>query len=44
MALPWLVAVTAEYVVFRRFFRRDLGAGAGAPVREDRPRSPCSPC
>lgn len=40
MALPWLVAVTAEYVVFRRFFRRDLGAGAGAPVREEPPPLP----
>jgi arsenical pump membrane protein len=28
MALPWLVAVGAEYVVFRRFFASDLDAGA----------------
>src|SRR4051794_27262734 len=28
MVLPWLVAVAAEYVVFRRFFRHDLDAGA----------------
>jgi arsenical pump membrane protein len=25
MALPWLVAVITEYLVFRRFFARDLG-------------------
>jgi arsenical pump membrane protein len=28
MALPWLVAVGAEYAVFRRFFASDLDAGA----------------
>ena len=28
MALPWLVAVAIEYLVFRRFFRTDLAAGA----------------
>ncbi|MFG2309172.1 arsenic transporter [Streptomyces sp. NPDC048566] len=28
MALPWLVAIGAEYLVFRRFFARDLAAGA----------------
>ena len=27
MALPWLVAVAIEYVVFRRFFAVDLAAG-----------------
>ncbi|MFF8594726.1 arsenic transporter [Streptomyces sp. NPDC015220] len=36
MALPWLVAIGAEYLVFRRFFARDLAAaapsrGAGEP-------------
>lgn len=31
MALPWLVAVTTEYVVFRRFFATDLDAGARTP-------------
>jgi arsenical pump membrane protein len=33
MVLPWLVAIGAEYVVFRRFFAADLGprgAGVGA--------------
>ncbi|MBA5223667.1 arsenic transporter [Streptomyces griseoaurantiacus] len=30
MALPWLVAIAAEYAVFRRFFRRDLGTAAAA--------------
>ncbi|MFB7511091.1 arsenic transporter [Streptomyces broussonetiae] len=33
MALPWLVAIAAEYVVFRRFFARDLAVAA--PVGED---------
>lgn len=28
MALPWLVAVGAEYAIFRRFFASDLDAGA----------------
>ncbi|KNB53225.1 SLC13 family permease [Streptomyces caatingaensis] len=32
MALPWLVAVAAEYLVFRRFFATDLDAGARAPA------------
>jgi len=32
MALPWLVAIGAEYAVFRRFFAADLNAGAGAPA------------
>ncbi|MEU6655411.1 arsenic transporter [Streptomyces sp. NPDC046900] len=40
MALPWLVAVTAEYVVFRRFFRRDLDAGATAQDQAEPPRLP----
>jgi arsenical pump membrane protein len=31
MALPWLVAIAAEYAVFRRFFATDLDAGAQAP-------------
>ncbi|MER6129587.1 SLC13 family permease [Streptomyces sp. NPDC001795] len=31
MALPWLVAIGVEYVVFRRFFATDLDAGATAP-------------
>ncbi|MEV8048249.1 arsenic transporter [Streptomyces griseoluteus] len=30
MALPWLAAIGVEYVVFRRFFRRDLSAAAPA--------------
>ena len=30
MALPWLVAIGAEYAVFRRFFATDLDAGAQA--------------
>ncbi len=40
MTLPWLVAVAAEYVVFRRFFRRDLAAGATAEDRGEPPRLP----
>jgi arsenical pump membrane protein len=35
MALPWLVAVGAEYVVTRRFFARDLAAGAWAGARQE---------
>jgi hypothetical protein len=31
MAPPWLVAITAEYAVFRGFFATDLDAGAQAP-------------
>jgi arsenical pump membrane protein len=30
MALPWLVAIAVEFVVFRRFFATDLDAGAMA--------------
>ena len=29
MALPWLVAIGTEYLVFRWFFAADLAAGAG---------------
>ncbi|SES19130.1 arsenite efflux membrane protein ArsB [Lentzea xinjiangensis] len=32
MALPWVVAIVAEYVVFRRFFRADLDAPSHAPA------------
>ncbi|MFD5511551.1 SLC13 family permease [Streptomyces sp. NPDC127051] len=32
MALPWLVAIGVEYVVFRRFFATDLDAGSAAPA------------
>jgi arsenical pump membrane protein len=31
MALPWLVAIAAEYLVFRRFFATDLDAPTAAP-------------
>lgn len=31
MALPWLVAIGAEYLVLRRFFAADLAAPAAAP-------------
>ncbi|MBC2874361.1 MULTISPECIES: SLC13 family permease [Streptomyces] len=31
MALPWLVAIGTEYVVFRRYFAADLATGAQAP-------------
>ncbi|RAS64842.1 arsenite efflux membrane protein ArsB [Lentzea atacamensis] len=38
MALPWVVAIAIEYVVFRRFFRTDLDAPVHpsdtAPARE----------
>jgi arsenical pump membrane protein len=43
MALPWLVAIAIEYLVFRRFFRTDLAAGAGTtavPKPAERPRVP----
>jgi arsenical pump membrane protein len=31
MALPWLVAIGTEYLVLRRFFALDLGAGGRMP-------------
>ncbi|ARF59150.1 SLC13 family permease [Streptomyces gilvosporeus] len=37
MALPWLAAIGAEYVVIRRFFAADLDAGAQTPPT-DAPR------
>lgn len=40
MALPWVVAIVAEYVVFRRFFRTDLDAPAHAPVEQPRQELP----
>ncbi|MGD1218782.1 SLC13 family permease [Streptomyces krungchingensis] len=40
MALPWLVAIGAEYVVFRRFFAHDLGAAAPEPRAEEPPEVP----
>ncbi|MFD7665577.1 arsenic transporter [Streptomyces sp. NPDC059788] len=39
MALPWVVAVVFEYLVFRRFFRRDLEEDAGRGDAVDEPRS-----
>ena len=40
MALPWLVAITTEYAVFRGFFATDLDAGAQAPPAADAPGLP----
>jgi arsenical pump membrane protein len=40
MALPWLVAVLIEYVVFRRFFRADLAAWAPPVDAGPRPPAP----
>ncbi|MFI6495484.1 arsenic transporter [Streptomyces sp. NPDC050564] len=40
MVLPWLVAIGAEYVVFRRFFASDLGAPAPAPSADEPPEVP----
>jgi len=40
MALPWLVAIAAEYAVFRRFFASDLNAGAQAPPAAGPPGVP----
>ncbi|MFF8018807.1 SLC13 family permease [Streptomyces sp. NPDC007929] len=37
MALPWLVAIAAEYLVFRRFFDEELAAPLPAPAAEPRP-------
>jgi arsenical pump membrane protein len=33
MALPWVVAIGVEYLVFRRFFRTDLDAPVHSPER-----------
>ncbi|MFJ1707104.1 SLC13 family permease [Kitasatospora sp. NPDC088346] len=40
MALPWTVAIGLEYVLFRRFFRADLAAGAPLPPPPGRPAVP----
>ncbi len=40
MALPWLVAIGAEYAVFRRFFATDLDAGAPASAAGGPPEVP----
>ncbi len=40
MGLPWLVAIGAEYVVFRRFFARDLAAAAPSPRTGEPPEPP----
>ncbi|WP_255947263.1 SLC13 family permease [Streptomyces odontomachi] len=40
MALPWVLAVAAEYVVLRRFFATDLAAGGTLDVLPDVPRPP----
>ncbi|MET7572818.1 arsenic transporter [Streptomyces sp. NPDC005492] len=40
MALPWLVAIGAEYLVFRKFFARDLAAAAPQPASGDTPGVP----
>ncbi|WP_159674936.1 SLC13 family permease [Streptomyces mexicanus] len=40
MALPWLVAIGAEYLVFRRFFAHDLAAAAPAPDPGEPPALP----
>ncbi|MFF9118939.1 arsenic transporter [Streptomyces massasporeus] len=37
MALPWLVAIAAEYLVFRRFFDDELAAPLPSPEAEPRP-------
>ncbi|MEU6818242.1 arsenic transporter [Streptomyces sp. NPDC046860] len=41
MALPWLAAIGVEYVVFRRFFARDLSAAA--PATGERGQEPPLP-
>ncbi|MFI1561964.1 SLC13 family permease [Streptomyces sp. NPDC020490] len=40
MALPWLVAIGAEYLVLRRFFAADLIAPARSPEPGETPRLP----
>jgi arsenical pump membrane protein len=40
MALPWLVAIGLEYVVFRRFFARDLASSSTGPSVADPPVVP----
>ncbi|MCW8380460.1 arsenic transporter [Streptomyces justiciae] len=40
MALPWLVAIGAEYLVFRRFFADDLKAAVAAPDTGAAPELP----
>lgn len=40
MALPWLVAIAAEYAVFRRFFDTDLSAVTHSPDVAETPELP----
>lgn len=40
MAAPWLVAIAAEFVVFRWFFRAELSSDAKADVVPPRPNLP----
>jgi arsenical pump membrane protein len=40
MTLPWLVAIAAEYAVFRRFFAADLGGRGRTPARVSSPGVP----
>ncbi|MGY6026692.1 SLC13 family permease [Streptomyces spinosirectus] len=40
MALPWLVAIGAEYLVFRRFFAADLSLSAHSPESGEAPGLP----
>ncbi|MFC8513633.1 SLC13 family permease [Streptomyces sp. NPDC057257] len=40
MALPWLVAIGAEYLVFRRFFDEDLSARDHSPEPGETPELP----
>jgi arsenical pump membrane protein len=40
MALPWIVAVDVEYLIFRFFFDRDLGLGTTVSERPDKPVVP----
>ncbi|WP_406209920.1 SLC13 family permease [Streptomyces decoyicus] len=40
MALPWLVAIGVEYLVFRRFFATDLAATTPGPSTAEPPELP----
>lgn len=43
MALPWLVAIGAEYLIFRRFFDDELAARSPPPTPRGPPSCRCSP-
>jgi arsenical pump membrane protein len=42
MALPWLVTILVEYLIFRRFFARDLAAGTAVGQPEPAGMTPAT--